>query len=66
MLIGAGLFSGDLASAHMVDHELQQLQFGICDADNKSPVLAGVQSGKRYGAFAVDDSSDVGGDFRWQ
>jgi hypothetical protein len=52
--------SCDSPGANDVADVLEQGKFGAADADDGATILATVRSGKRHGAFTVDDAGNIG------
>jgi hypothetical protein len=52
-------FSRDLPSADLIDHELQEIDFGVGDADDQASTLIRMETRQRNCAFAIDESGDV-------
>jgi hypothetical protein len=63
MSFGRSFLSRDLSRTYMIDHEPQQLNLGIRDADNDAPILVRMEPGERHRAFAVYQAGDVRSDF---
>jgi len=63
-VIRAGPLAGDLASTNLLEDEFQDPEFSVGNADDKPTIFASMQAREVDRAFAVDQASYIGRNFR--